>query len=254
MQEKVNEIWAAIEADDLDKVYDLIKTNGEADEVFVDPVGTAGRVWTNFSRGDLFADPVGTAQRVWGGGAKASWDQPDGPYEYTNFRPLMAASFHGNKDIVNILIEHGADVNEKSSNGLTALHIAVEARQVEVVHALLSNGADASAPMTCGTTPLHLTIPDGEVADDASMRDHMFECMQCEIACLLVLKKANQNTRDDAGQCPLDRAFTMKNHVMIELLSWLYLCSRDDLMHAIQNLRFKWTGYLIELSKNGICE
>jgi cell wall assembly regulator SMI1/ankyrin repeat protein len=54
---------------------------------------------------------------------------------------LVAASRNGSPEVVRMLVEAGADVNEVSRWG-TALHLAVDEKRVDTVEALLAAGAD----------------------------------------------------------------------------------------------------------------
>ena len=54
------------------------------------------------------------------------------------------------------LIDHGADVNTRSSEGDTPLHAAVRNGSAEVVELLLRHGADVNAPDDKGQTPLEV--------------------------------------------------------------------------------------------------
>ena len=68
----------------------------------------------------------------------------------------MAASFHraaygGHKDIIELLITNGMDVNAKNDAAETPLHLATTK---EVAELLIANGADVNATTNRGTTPL----------------------------------------------------------------------------------------------------
>jgi len=54
---------------------------------------------------------------------------------------LFLAAYNGNKEIVEILISGGADVNVKNNDGKTPLTIAGEEGYTEIVNLLLENGA-----------------------------------------------------------------------------------------------------------------
>jgi ankyrin repeat protein len=58
-----------------------------------------------------------------------------------------------------------SNVHLASSDGSTALHIAVERQWATAVHALLVAGADASAADAYGRTPLHLVVSQGTGKD-----------------------------------------------------------------------------------------
>ena len=68
--------------------------------------------------------------------------------------PLGSAMAVQRNDIARTLIEHGADVNGKAVNDLTALHTAAARGNLEAAKLLLDHGADVNARSTDGKTPL----------------------------------------------------------------------------------------------------
>jgi hypothetical protein len=69
--------------------------------------------------------------------------------DITGRTPLHAASRNGRLDVVQLLPDHGADVNARKQDQWTALHLAILGRSVEVVKVLLEQGADI---FLCGMT------------------------------------------------------------------------------------------------------
>ena len=55
-----------------------------------------------------------------------------------------------------ILIEQGADVNEKGSGGNSPLHLAAFANSTDVAKLLIAHGALVNAVSDSGGTPLHI--------------------------------------------------------------------------------------------------
>ena len=54
----------------------------------------------------------------------------------------MIAAYKGHVDIVNFLLEKGADPNEKAKCGATALHFAAECGHTAIVKEILKYGAE----------------------------------------------------------------------------------------------------------------
>ncbi|MDQ7827349.1 MAG: ankyrin repeat domain-containing protein [Candidatus Eremiobacteraeota bacterium] len=65
---------------------------------------------------------------------------------------LMIAAGQGKKDIVELLISKGADVNAKDGTGMTALFRAMVSK--DILELLLSSGADINVKALKGMTPL----------------------------------------------------------------------------------------------------
>jgi len=74
--------------------------------------------------------------------------------------PLHLAAQMGHKEIVELLIAKGADVNAKCDVGWTPLH---NAQDKEIVELLIAEGADVNAKTNLEGTPLDQA--DGETAD-----------------------------------------------------------------------------------------
>ena len=76
--------------------------------------------------------------------------------EDKGWTPLHMAAIGGNKDIAELLIAKGADVNTKDDKGMTPLHWSASTRVKEVTELLLAKGADFNAKDNNGKTPLDL--------------------------------------------------------------------------------------------------
>ncbi len=105
--------------------------------------------------------------------------------------PLHEAANHGRKEIAELLLKAGADVNAKDVGGYTPLVLAVASNRREVVELLLASKADPNAKQRSdGDTPLHFAVRDG----------------RRELVELLLANQADPNERNKAGQTPLDMA------------------------------------------------
>jgi ankyrin repeat protein len=83
---------------------------------------------------------------------------------------LHRAAFEGDLPGVNFLTSHGATLGARDGCGSTPLHRAVQAGHFDVAARLLALGADGRAAATDGTTPLTLAAGDAEM--EALIRRH----------------------------------------------------------------------------------
>jgi ankyrin repeat protein len=72
------------------------------------------------------------------GGVDINWENPD----YQEETPLYAASYLGKLDIVEALLDNGADINSLNAKLMTPLMIAIINHNTPVVKLLLQKGAD----------------------------------------------------------------------------------------------------------------
>lgn len=74
--------------------------------------------------------------------------------------PLHCAVWKGHKEVVELLLEAGADVNAHNENdhwGTTPLHAAAHANQAAIAQLLIDHGADVNAKDREGRTPMFHT-------------------------------------------------------------------------------------------------
>ncbi|MDB4713097.1 ankyrin repeat domain-containing protein [bacterium] len=110
--------------------------------------------------------------------------------------PLHLASYHGIKETAEVLIAHGADLEGKNNNGSTPLIYATGRVQTELVKMLISKGADVNAENKYGMTALHY----------AAILSIGTEASHKEIAELLIVGGADVNSKSIDGETPLDLA------------------------------------------------
>ncbi|MCF7957956.1 MAG: ankyrin repeat domain-containing protein [Phycisphaerae bacterium] len=69
----------------------------------------------------------------------------------------LRPSGDGSYRLVELLLDHHANVNQVSDSGNTALHYAMEKGQAAVAKLLIDNGADVGICNQAGKTPLEMT-------------------------------------------------------------------------------------------------
>ena len=93
------------------------------------------------------------------------------PYDST---PLLEAAGTGNKTMIKLLLDNGADINLPDSAGNTALMAAADSGKEGIIQFLLENGADPAQQNKAGVTALdtvrrYITYwPDSALLKDAA--------------------------------------------------------------------------------------
>jgi len=70
--------------------------------------------------------------------------------------PLHFAARDGVSDMVEFMLDHGADINAPGEDGWTPLHFAAAHGHTFIVRFLLDNGARVDAAAADGSTPIDL--------------------------------------------------------------------------------------------------
>nr|CAD7262231.1 unnamed protein product [Timema shepardi] len=123
-----------------------------------------------------------------------------------NCYPLPNVSGRGHLELLELLLDHGLDVNKVvDSVNHTLLHLAVFRGHVPVVRLLLQRGANINKTDSWGDTPLH----------DSSSNGHLTVCQ------LLVEAGCDLGVKDELGKTALERARDSGNTGVVKYLSSL---------------------------------
>lgn len=101
---------------------------------------------------------------------------------------LHYAVYRGKKEIVELLIEYGCEVDARDYKGRSSLHYAIANKKIQLIQVLVENGAEVNGADFEGKTSLHYAAL----------------CGYGEIAFKLLCMGANPNIDDNYGMHPLD--------------------------------------------------
>ncbi|XP_014229483.1 rabankyrin-5 [Trichogramma pretiosum] len=62
------------------------------------------------------------------------------------------------KEILRVLIEAGADIEQRNDEGYTALHTSINSENSDYAIFLIENGADLNSPTSSGETPMQMSV------------------------------------------------------------------------------------------------
>jgi ankyrin repeat protein len=109
---------------------------------------------------------------------------------------------HAHKDIVKLLLKAGADINAQSRFGYTALYVAVLNGHKDIIELLLNANADINKAIDNGSTPLHAAVEKGNK----------------NLVKLLLDAGVDVNAQDKRGEAPLSGAAQKNYKDIVELL------------------------------------
>ncbi len=115
---------------------------------------------------------------------------------------LMAAAFNDQEQVLNALLQKGAQVNASETGGNTALHWAAFGGRLNCCKLLMVSGADINARSNFGWTPLYQSVA----------RNHIV------VAAYLISHGGDINASARDGQTPLHKAAASGSGHMIKLL------------------------------------
>jgi ankyrin repeat protein len=168
--------------------------------------------------------------------ARVKWllkDHPDLVSNRSNlaWTPLYLAVVYDHKDVAEVLLANGADVNDKTDGGDSLLETTVNLGDREMVEFLLDHGADVNSRDNHGGTPLNeakanvveLLLAHGanlEARDDAEGGGGDTPLVGADRAKaeLLLAHGADVNAKDKAGLAPLHFAAQGEQDVAALLL------------------------------------
>ena len=135
------------------------------------------------------------------------------------WRALHLATWNKHLEIVQVLLEHNADIHAQNNGGEVALHLAACDHRsdyqlnIDILQLLFNHGADVNARDNWGSTPLHhSSYRSGVDVTDSSGKGSV------EGTCLLLEHGARMDAENNKGETPFQVALREGHHEMIEFL------------------------------------
>ena len=123
--------------------------------------------------------------------SKGALVNPSASGKETSTPPLHMAARGGNREIMELLAENGAQIDAVDQDGKTALHWAVQDGKADLAKQLLKMGSPVDVKeKTAGRTVLHTAAIKGYT----------------DIAEMLLARNAGKDAQDKSGKCPADYA------------------------------------------------
>jgi len=131
--------------------------------------------------------------------------------------PLHLAARGVHPEVVEFLVEQGADVRMKDANDVTVLHSLAFRGATDLAELVIANGADVNAKVAIGSAPIHFAVKAGRVG----------------VIEVLVRNGADLDITDGLGSSPLLLAASAGSYDLVKRLVELdsdvgHVNSRDD--------------------------
>ncbi|KAK8200066.1 ankyrin repeat-containing domain protein [Phyllosticta capitalensis] len=137
--------------------------------------------------------------------------------------PLVMAAQQGSIEIVRLLLSHGVGVNKKRYSGATALHEAVRFSNLPIVELLVDHGADIIAPDDGGRTPIFLaSIRSSEILE------YLLEQQISRSSDTSFLTKAESRYGETPLHCSAREDCLANVQLLLKSGQPVVLCSRKD--------------------------
>lgn len=151
------------------------------------------------------------------------------------YSPLYEAIYQGNYEAVEILLEHGANIDlmDTKADYASPLELAIECEDVEALKLLLDKGADVEVYDSSGMTPL------------------MYACFfSDELVEVLIDSGADINAKDDDGYFPL--IYAIEDEEIVKLL--LDKGADKTLKDNNENSAYDWAKYYYDNGEMNISD
>ncbi|MEN8225662.1 MAG: ankyrin repeat domain-containing protein [Bacteroidota bacterium] len=182
---------------------DLYQAVADGDLVLVKELLTKNPDLLNAKNADAFTPLNMACERGQAGATEKLLALGADPYigDNENSMPIHLAAISGNVECIDLLLNHGVDINIQDDNGMTPLLFALSRRNLASLH-LIDKGADINLRSNNGWSPIHMAIA-------ARSQD---------VAIRLLEMGANVNMSLESGATPLHSAVSFGNIGVVKTL------------------------------------
>ncbi len=153
---------------------------------------------------------------------------------------LILSVRNGDKGILELLLQHGADPNFPASNGSAPLHFAAQAGHTEIVELLLNKGAQVNQQSTNGSSALVFACRGYHVEGKYHKPNN------AEVVKLLLERGADPNIATGNGSVPLHWAAQAGSADIVELLLKKDARVNQQSTRGLSALAFACYGHYVE--------
>jgi ankyrin repeat protein len=141
---------------------------------------------------------------------------------------LHLAASKGHDDVIDVLLNHGADVHASADGSWKPIHVACEAGHKSTIQKLILAGAELNARLLTGMTPLHVAARAGHLD---------------VIEFLLQQVPLEPLAKDTFGYTPFDYALRTKRKDIVAIMANVYNHLDDDAVGACQGYNATVTDF-----------
>jgi ankyrin repeat protein len=141
---------------------------------------------------------------------------------------LHLAASRGHDDVIDVLLDHGADVNVSADGSWKPIHLACDTGHKSTTLKLILAGAELNAKLLTGMTPLHIAARAGhlEIIEFLLQQEHLEPLAQ-----------------DSFGYTPFEYALRTKREDIVAILGNVYNHLDDDALRACQGYNATVTDF-----------
>jgi ankyrin repeat protein len=125
------------------------------------------------------------------------------PHDKRGNTYLHIVASRGRDDVIKVLIENNADINQQNIDGETCFHEAVESGRFKTVKLLIEYGANVNLKDKNGNTALHMAASNYREIEEFQKDVYDYD----KVISILLQKGLSPKTKNNFGKQPFDLSY-----------------------------------------------